>query len=57
MLDLVSLEVLLAIARTGSLSTAGRELGLSQQAVSARVVAMENQTGVRLVRRSRTGSG
>lgn len=57
MLDLVSLEVLLAIARTGSLSAAGRELGLSQQAVSARVVAMENQTGVRLVRRSRTGSG
>jgi DNA-binding transcriptional LysR family regulator len=54
--DLVSLEVLLAIARTGSLSAAGRECGMTQQAVSARVSALESQTGVRLVRRSKTGS-
>lgn len=54
--DLASLEVLLSIARTGSLGAAGRECGLSQQAVSARVVAMETQTGVRLVIRTKTGS-
>lgn len=54
--DLVSLEVLLAIAQTGSLSAAGRECGMTQQAVSARVAAMETQTGVQLVRRTRTGS-
>lgn len=54
--DLSSLEVLLAIARTGSLSAAGRECGLTQQAVSARVAALERQTGVRMVIRTKTGS-
>nr|MCH9729660.1 LysR family transcriptional regulator [Actinomycetes bacterium] len=54
--DLASIEVLLSIARTGSLGAAGRECGLSQQAVSARVAAMETQTGVRLVIRTKTGS-
>ena len=54
--DLISFEVLLAIARRGSLSAAGRECGLSQQAVSARVAAMEAQTGVRLVTRTPRGS-
>ncbi|TFV55076.1 LysR family transcriptional regulator [Mycobacterium sp. PS03-16] len=54
--DLISLEVLLAIAQTGSLSAAGRECGMTQQAVSARVAAMEAQTGVQLVRRAKTGS-
>ncbi|MEB3023828.1 LysR family transcriptional regulator [[Mycobacterium] crassicus] len=54
--DLSAFEVLLAIARTGSLGAAGRELGLTQQAVSARLSAMEAQTGVRLVIRSPRGS-
>lgn len=54
--DLVALEVLLAIARNGSLSAAGREIGLTQQAVSARVTSMEAQTGVRLVIRTKRGS-
>lgn len=54
--DLSSLEVLLAVARTGSLSAAGRECGLTQQAVSARIAALERRTGVRLVIRTRSGS-
>ncbi|QZA09102.1 LysR family transcriptional regulator [Mycolicibacter heraklionensis] len=54
--DLSAFEMLLAIARTGSLGAAGRELGLTQQAVSARLSAMEAQTGVRLVTRSARGS-
>src|ERR1700748_3738041 len=54
--DLASFEVLLAIARTGSLSAAAREIGLTQQAVSARVNSMEAQTGGRLVTRTRRGS-
>lgn len=54
--DLISCEVLLSIARTGSLSAAGRELGMTQQAVSARVAALESQTGLRLVRRVPSGS-
>lgn len=54
--DLPAFEMLVAIARTGSLGAAGRELGLTQQAVSARLSAMEAQTGVRLVTRSARGS-
>lgn len=54
--DLVSLEVLSAIARTGSLSAAGRAMGMTQQAVSARVRVIEAQTGVRLVTRTPRGS-
>jgi hypothetical protein len=37
MLELSALEVLLAIAKTGSVSASGRELGLTQQAVSVRL--------------------
>jgi len=44
------------IARTGSLGSAGRELGLTQQTVSARLAALERQIGVPLVVRSARGS-
>ena len=54
--ELAAFEVLLAIARTGSIGAAGRELGLTQQAVSARLASIESQTGVRLVQRSPRGS-
>jgi molybdate transport repressor ModE-like protein len=53
---LSALEVLLAVAHTGSLNAAAREVGVSQQAVSARITSMEAQTGVRLVSRSPQGS-
>jgi molybdate transport repressor ModE-like protein len=54
--DLASFEVLLAIARTGSLGAAAREIGLTQQAVSARLASMEAQTGVQLAVRTARGS-
>jgi molybdate transport repressor ModE-like protein len=54
--DLGALEVLLGVARAGSLNSAAQQIGVSQQAVSARVRAMEAQTGVPLVRRSPRGS-
>jgi molybdate transport repressor ModE-like protein len=54
--DLAALEVLLSVARTGSLNSAAREAGVSQQAVSARIRAMEAQTGVALVHRTPRGS-
>ncbi|HEX4289369.1 MAG TPA: LysR family transcriptional regulator [Trebonia sp.] len=54
--DLAALEVLLSVARTGSLGRAAQEAGVSQQAVSARVRAMEAQTGVTLVQRTARGS-
>jgi DNA-binding transcriptional LysR family regulator len=54
--DLTSLELLLAIADQGSLSAAGREFGLTQQAVSARIASLEAQTGIQLVTRTAHGS-
>ncbi len=54
--ELSALEVLSAIAKTGSLSAAGREVGLTQQGVSARLTSIEAQTGVRLVTRTTRGS-
>ncbi|SOJ57992.1 putative HTH-type transcriptional regulator [Mycobacterium simulans] len=54
--DLSAFEIFLAIARTGSLGAASRELGLTQQAVSARLASIEAQTGVTLVVRTPRGS-
>jgi molybdate transport repressor ModE-like protein len=54
--DLAALEVLLAVARTGSLNSAAAEVGVSQQAVSARIRSIEAQTGVVLVTRTPRGS-
>lgn len=54
--DLAALEIFLTVARTGSLSAAGREAGLTQQAVSARLAALEARTGVRLAARTPRGT-
>src|SRR5258708_38367531 len=54
--DLAALEVLLSVARPGSLNSAARQAGASQQAVSSRIRAMEAQTGVALVHRTPRGS-
>src|SRR3954447_20897631 len=54
--DLGAIEVLLAVARAGSLNGASAEVGVSQQAVSARMRSIEAQTGVVLLRRGARGS-
>lgn len=54
--ELSALEILLAVARTGSFGAAGREWGLSQQAVSSRIASLEAQSGVTLVVRTPRGS-
>lgn len=54
--ELSALDVLLTVAQAGSLNAAAPQLGVSQQAVSARITAIEAQTGVRLFTRNRTGS-
>ncbi len=54
--DLAALEVLLAVARTGSLNSAARQVGVTQQAVSARIRAAEAQAGVTLIARTSRGS-
>jgi DNA-binding transcriptional LysR family regulator len=54
--ELASLEIFLAIAETGSLGRAARELGLTQQAISRRLASMEAQIGVTLAVRTTRGS-
>ncbi|ROO89959.1 transcriptional regulator [Actinocorallia herbida] len=54
--DLAALELLLAVARLGSLGRAAAELGISQPAASGRIRTMERLLGVPLVERSPRGS-
>lgn len=54
--DLDSLQLLMAIGVHGSLSEAGRQHGLGQPAVTARLRAMERQVGMKLVERTPRGS-
>ena len=54
--DLGAIEVLLAVAQAGSMNAAAAQIGVSQQAVSARVRSLEAQTGVVVVRRGPRGS-
>jgi molybdate transport repressor ModE-like protein len=54
--DLASLDLLLSVARTGSLGAAAREHRVSQQAASERIRRLEGLLGVQVVRRSRQGS-
>ncbi|MFG3498442.1 LysR family transcriptional regulator [Streptomyces sp. NPDC047928] len=54
--DLGALELLLAVARHGSLGRAAREVGVTQPAASSRIRSMERQLGVALVDRSPRGS-
>jgi DNA-binding transcriptional LysR family regulator len=54
--ELSALEVLVTVAGAGSLNGAAGLLGVSQQAVSARIAAVERQSGVTLVERTPRGS-
>ncbi|MBQ0866431.1 LysR family transcriptional regulator [Streptomyces smyrnaeus] len=54
--DLGALELLLAVARLGSLGRAARETGVSQPAASGRIRSMERMLGVTLLERSPRGS-
>src|SRR3546814_3042717 len=44
-----------SVGRLGSMGAAGREHGLSQQAVSARVRSVERQLGIKVFDRAATG--
>jgi DNA-binding transcriptional LysR family regulator len=54
--DLAALQMLRLVHDRGSLSAAGKALGLSQQAVSSRMKALEDQIGSSLLTRSARGS-
>ncbi|MBK6032735.1 LysR family transcriptional regulator, partial [Streptomyces sp. MBT59] len=55
--DLGALELLLAVARHGSLGRAARDVGITQPAASSRVRSMERQLGVTLLDRSPRSPG
>lgn len=50
--DMGDLCLLYAVVRTGSFTRAGRRLGLSKSAVSARIASFEKSLGVQLLNRS-----
>ena len=54
--DLAALELFAAVARYGSIGAAARHTGVSQQAASARLRAMEAQVGAALLDRDPRGS-
>lgn len=54
--ELRALELLTVVSRTGSLSAAATELGITQQAASSRVRTMESLVGAPLLDRTRRGS-
>src|SRR3954451_6124304 len=51
MLDLVRLRVLAAVARTGSVTAAAKELHYSQPSVSHHIARLEAETGAKLLQR------
>ncbi|WP_199245778.1 LysR family transcriptional regulator [Leifsonia sp. AG29] len=54
--DLEALQLLALVAETGSFSMAARRRGLTQQAVSGRMAALERRLGVSLLQRSSKGT-
>lgn len=52
MSDVLDYRIFVRVAATGSLSTAGRELGLSAAVVSKRLTRLEERLGVRLLQRT-----
>lgn len=54
--ELFALQLLIAVESAGSVAAAGASLGITQQAASARVRAMEAQVGAPLVVRGARGS-
>lgn len=55
-LDLATVRAFVAVADEGQFSTAAAALGISQQGVSKRIARLENQLGVALFERIRTGA-
>jgi DNA-binding transcriptional LysR family regulator len=54
--ELSALQLLLTVGATGSLNAAARSCGISQQAASQRLTAIERQTGLSLVERGPRGT-
>lgn len=55
-MDLAGLRLLSAVIRSGSISAAAREAGVTQQAASLRLAALEREVGTPLLSRSSRGA-
>src|SRR5579862_8868666 len=55
MLDVTRLRVLVAVARTGSVTAAAQELNYAQPSVSHHIARLEAETGARLLERAGRG--
>lgn len=55
-MDLETVRAFVAVAETNEFQTAGTRLGISQQAVSKRIAALERELGLRLFARSPRGA-
>ncbi|MGH1524488.1 LysR family transcriptional regulator [Leifsonia sp. L25] len=55
-MDIAGLRLLVAVASTGSISAAAKDAGMTQQAASLRLAALERQVGSALLVRSRRGT-
>src|SRR5689334_4371035 len=55
MLDVTRLRVLVAVARTGSVTAAAQELNYAQPSVSHHIARLEAETGARLLQRAGRG--
>ncbi|MDN4597146.1 LysR family transcriptional regulator [Leifsonia virtsii] len=55
-MDLAGLRLLTAVVRSGSISAAAREAGVTQQAASLRLAALEREVGAPLLVRSSRGA-
>src|SRR5689334_9105652 len=55
MLDVTRLRVLVAVARTGSVTAAAHELNYAQPSVSHHIARLEAETGARLLQRAGRG--
>ena len=54
--DLDALQLLVAVADTGSLGKAAARTGISQPSASARMATLERRLGLRLLERTTSGS-
>ena len=55
MLDVTRLRVLVAVARTGSVTAAAQEINYAQPSVSHHIARLEAETGARLLQRAGRG--
>ena len=54
-MDVPRLEAFLEVARLGSMRAAARSLHLGQPALSARIVALEDELGAKVFERTKRG--